>query len=321
MNFRWLLAASIAVALSFPIAASGQGQVTKIRASTIPSTDNGAFESARAKGFFAQQGLEVDTTPVAGGAFGIPALMAGQIQIASSNIVSIILAASQGLDIVIVGAGDATGANAPDLAGLVAKKGATIRSGKDLENKRIAVNARNNILWLYAREWVAKTGGDPDKVTFVEVPFPQIIDAVRNDRVDAAMLVEPFLSSSIKANILDAVAWPYHAVRSGIPVAQFVTTREYAQKNPQIIESFIRGHNLGVDWVAANKQSDEFFKIVSGYTKVSPESLRGTTIPVFVKTIDPAQLDFTIGLMKKHRLIKEARPGRELLHPKLLPAQ
>lgn len=299
--------------------ADAQQSPVTIRASTIPSTDNGAFESARAKGFFAQQGLTVDTTPVAGGAVGIPALLAGHIQIASSNIVSIILAASQGLDVLIVGGGDTTSGAPPDPAGLVVPaNGAPVKTGKDLENKRVAVNARNNILWLYAREWVAKTGGDPSKVNFIEVPFPQMVDAVKNGRVDAAMLVEPFLSGAVKSGTVSVVAWPFNAASPQIPIAEFVTTKSYAKANPKIIDSFVRGLNQGVDWATANKTSDEFFKIVAGYTGVSPDALRGTTIPVFVKQLDPAKVDFTAGLMKKNGLLKDVVDGKSLLYPAIM---
>ena len=115
-----------------------RAEPVEIRASTIPVIDFGAFERERARGFFNEEGLKIDTAPTVGGAAGIPALVAGQIQIAASNIVSIILAAANGLDVQIVGAGDTTGDAAPDLAGLVAAAGNTLRTGKDLEGRKVA---------------------------------------------------------------------------------------------------------------------------------------------------------------------------------------
>lgn len=301
-----------AVGLATPVSAADPVQ---IRASTIPSTDNGAFESARAKGFFKEEGIEIDTTPLSGGAAGIPALVAGQIQIASSNIVSIVLAAAHGLDVVIVGAGDTTADAPPDLAGLVTAKGNALHTGKDLEGKKIAVNARNNIIWLYAREWVAQSGGDPEKVEFVEVPFPQMMDAVRTGRVDAAMMVEPFLSGGVNDGLVDVVSWPYSEVHKNSLVAEFVTTKAYAAEHPDIVQAFVNGHNKGVDWANANKDSDEFFGIVSGYTKVDPAKLKTSAIPVFIKTIDPAQVEYIVSLMKKHHLIDGDIDTDALIHP------
>jgi NitT/TauT family transport system substrate-binding protein len=287
----------------------------EIKASTIPVIDFGAFEAARAKGFFDEQGLKIDTTPTVGGAVGIPALVAGQIQLAASNIVSVILAAANGLDVQIVGAGDTTGDAAPDLAGLVAAPARTIRTGKDLEGKKIAVNARNNILWLYCREWVARTGGNPDAVQFLEVPFPQMLDAIAAGRVDAAMLVEPFVSSGLSDKKVSVVSWPYNAVEKRILVAEIVTTKTYAKAHPEVVERFVKGLNKGVEWANANARKDEFYAVLSGYTKVPQDKLRAAAMPVFVKTIDPKQVAFVAGLMKKHRLLDKDIDAEALIHP------
>lgn len=312
--------ASLASALSVVLLGTvlyvpAKADPVEIRASSIPVIDFGAFEAARAKGFFTEVGLKIDTTPTVGGAAGIPALVAGQTQLAASNIVSIILAAANGLDVQIVGAGDTTGDSAPDLAGLVAAPGSALRTGKDFAGKKIAVNARNNILWLYCREWVARAGGDPDAVQFLEVPFPQMLDAVRAGRVDAAMLVEPFISSGLSDARVSVVSWPYNEVQKRILVAEFVTTKAYAKAHPDTIEKFVKGLNKGVEWVNANARTDEFYDVLSGYTKVPTDKLRNSAMPVFIKTIDPKQVAFVVGLMRKHGLLSKDIDVEALIHP------
>jgi NitT/TauT family transport system substrate-binding protein len=289
-----------------------------LRVSTIPTVDTAAFEVALAKGFFEAEGLKIDTTPTVGGAAGIPAVVAGQLQAASSNIVTVILAASQGLKPMIVAAGDSTGDNPPDLAGLVAKKGSAFKTGKDLEGKSVAVNTRNNIVWLYARAWAEKTGGDPSKINFVEVPFPQMVDAVQNGRVDAAMLVEPFLSAAVKGSIIDVVGWPYNEVQKRLPVAEFVMTKGYADANPTIVQKFTRGYDKGVDWTNANQKTDEFTGIVSAYTKVPSDRLKDLGMPVFIKKIDVKAVEQVAELMKKHGLLKTDVDVKDIIHPSII---
>jgi NitT/TauT family transport system substrate-binding protein len=299
-----LLWAATTVAVMSNAIAPLTAEEIKIRLSTIPSFDNAAFELARAKGFFQEQGLALDATPTAGGSTGIPALVAGQLEFASSNIVTILIAAARGLNPVIVAAGDTTGDAPPDLAGLVAKKGASFKTGKDLEGKTIALNARNNILWLYAREWVEKTGGDPAKVMFIEVPFPQMVDAVQNGRVDAAMLVEPFLSAAVKGGIIQSVGWPYSDVQKRIPVAEFVTTKAYADANPDIIARFTKAYDKGVDWTNRNSDTVEFRKIVSAYTHVPEDRIADAAKPVFVTKMNISGVEQLAALMKKHGLLQ-----------------
>jgi NitT/TauT family transport system substrate-binding protein len=308
-RFFRLLAATVALA-ALPLA---HAQTTKLRVSTIPIIDVAPLQVAITKGFFAAEGLEVDTTPTQGGAAGIPALAAGQVQIAFSNIISIVLAAKQGLPFELIAAGSTTGDTTPDLAALVAKKGATFRTGKDFEGKRIAVNTRNNIIWLYARAWVKATGGDPDKVTYLEVPFPQMIDAVKGDRVDAAFVVEPFLTSGLESDMA-LVAWPYNTVQRRLPVAQYAANKAFIQQNPQVIEKFVRAYNKGVDWANQNRGSDELAQIISSYSRMPAALVKKLPIPEFTKTVDPAAIDTVVEEMRRHGMLEGAFDSKALLY-------
>ena len=306
--------ASLAAGILLVTLASAHAQPTKLRVSTIPIIDTAPLQVGMAKGFFAAEGLEIDTTPTAGGAAGLPALAAGQVQITFSNIISVILGARQGLGFEVIAAGSGTGDNLPDLAALVAKKGHAFKTGKDLEGKRVAVNTRNNIIWLYARAWVQATGGNPDAVTYLEVPFPQMIDAVKGDRVDAAFVVEPFMSAGVKADAVSVVGWPYNAVQKRIPVGQYAATKEFIQKNPQVIEKFVRAYNKAVDWANQNAGSEEWLKIVSAYTRLAPEQLKGLNLPPYDKTVDPAGIDLVVDQMRKHKMIEGPFDSKALLY-------
>src|SRR5258708_7263948 len=186
--------------------------LTKIRVGTIPIVDSAPLMIGIAKGFFRDEGLEVDTTPAPGGAALLPSLAAGQFNFAFANTTSALLAIGEGLEFKFVTAGCSTGSKGPDLAGLMARIDGGINSGKDLVGKRLAVNNRNNIMWIRAASSVHGTGGDAGRVTFVEIPFPQLVDALVNNQVDAAMVNEPFLTVGLqnhKVNV-KVVSWPMY---------------------------------------------------------------------------------------------------------------
>ncbi|MBM3367903.1 MAG: hypothetical protein FJY43_06435 [Betaproteobacteria bacterium] len=310
---RLVRAVGLAAALALG-AVAAHAQPTKLRVSTIPIIDTAPLQVAIAKGFFAAEGLEIDTTPTAGGAAGLPALAAGQVQITFSNVISVVLGARQGLGFELIAAGSGTGDKLPDLAAIVAKKGHTFKTGKDLEGKRLAVNTRNNIIWLFARAWVQATGGNPDAVTYLEVPFPQMIDAVKGDRVDAAFVVEPFMSAGVNADAVSVVGWPYNTVQKRVPVAQYAAMKDFIQKNPQVIERFVRAYNKGVDWANQNVGSEEWLKIVAAYTRLAPEQFKGLNLPPFEKTVDPAGIDQVVDQMRKHKLLEGAFDSKALLY-------
>src|SRR4029079_4623838 len=104
-------------------AAQSPSTPVKMLVSPIPIIDTAPLQVAIAKGFFTAEGIEVDTTPSAGGASGLPALAAGQVQIAFSNIISIVLGAKQGLGFEVIAAGSNTAGTPPDLAAMVVKTG------------------------------------------------------------------------------------------------------------------------------------------------------------------------------------------------------
>lgn len=307
---RWLAAALALAALP----ALAQQAPVKLRVSTIPIIDTAPLQVGIAKGFFAAEGLEIDTTPTAGGAAGLPALAAGQVQIAFSNIISVVLGAKQGLGFEVIAAGSGTGDKLPDLAALIAKKGSTFKTGKDLEGKRVAVNTRNNIIWLYARAWVQATGGNPDAVTYLEVPFPQMVDAVKGDRVDAAFVVEPFLGAGLKSDAVQVVAWPYNVVQKRIPVAQYAASKTFIDQNPQVIERFVRAYHKAVDWTNQNVGSEEWAKIVSAYTKLPPEALKDLVPPPYEKSVNLAAAEQVVELMRKHKLIEGPFDLKAIMH-------
>jgi NitT/TauT family transport system substrate-binding protein len=296
--------------------AGAQAQpLVKVRVSTIPIIDTAPLAAAIAQGYFKEQGLEVDTTPTVGGATGLPAVAAGHIQIGYSNIVSIVLGAHQGLGFQIIAAGSASGDSPPNTAGLFARKGSGFKTGKDLEGKRVAVNTRNSINWLVVREWVQLTGGNPERLTFLEVPFPNMTDAVRGNQIDAGFTVEPFLSAGVSAGTTEIVGWPDDRIMKRVPISQFAATRSFIQANPALIERWVRGYNKGIDWVNRNKGSEEWLKLIAAHTRLSPDQIRNIAIPVWDKTVDPAAVETMVRVMRKHALLESGSVDiKGLLH-------
>ena len=121
-------------------------------------------------------------------------------QLATSNIVTLILAANQGIGFQIVTGGAGVGTGVPnEMCALMARKGSGLGSGASFAGRRVAVNTRNNINWLALRMFVDGRGGHSDRVNILEIPFPQMADALLNDRVDAATINEPYATAAMEA--------------------------------------------------------------------------------------------------------------------------
>jgi NitT/TauT family transport system substrate-binding protein len=299
------VAAACGLAASFAASASStvMAQTTKLRVSIIPIVDVAPLYAAVEQGYFKEVGLAIDTTPVTGGAAGIPGAVAGAYDIVYTNIVSALLARNQGLDIRVIASGSPSGTVPPDTAGLIKRQGEPIASGRDLEGRTVAVNQRNNINWLFAAAWVKATGGDPTKVNYREVPFPQMVDAVKIKQVDAAHAVDPFLSSAIRDPALEVLGWPFSSVAPGIRAAQWVVTGEAVEKQRDALQKFVRAMRKGADWLNANNGKEPFYNLVAGYTRLDPARVRAMNIREISTEIDLPAMRRLAALMREHALI------------------
>jgi NitT/TauT family transport system substrate-binding protein len=296
-----------------------QAQEKKVlKVSIIPIADVAPLYAAVKQGFFKAQGLEIDTAPTAGGAVGIPGLLAGAYDIVFTNVVSTVQARAQGLPIKIIAPASAVGDGSQSEGGaaILVRKGEGLKTGADLVGKSLAVNTQKNIIWLYARAWIEKAGGDPGKVTYQEVPFPQMIDALRTKRVDAVFAVDPFYTIALRDPAFESIGSPYLSVQPNLAVAQYVVTEEFIAKNPETIKRFNAALQQGIEWVSKHLNSKEAQELLSSYTKINPELLAKMAPMVDPpRRVDAASIGKTIALMKSHGLLTSEVGVDALLAP------
>src|SRR5262249_14188971 len=192
IDVRGLSFAVAVVVLVTPSAALAQ---EKIKLGLLPFSESLAAVIADKQGFFKAEGLEVESAKFDSGALAVPVLQSGRMDIVLSSTVSTFQAIEQGLDAMVLAPAAVVRAAPPyTTTALIVKKGA-IRSVKELEGKRIAVNVINSTAWLHAVVLLDKHGVDRSKVRFTEVPFPQMNDPLLNGQLDAVVQVEPFRSA------------------------------------------------------------------------------------------------------------------------------
>lgn len=285
-----------------PATANAQTELTKVRIGLLPIDDVAPVHVGIKKGFFAAEGLQVEVVPSTGGAVGIPALVSGALDITYGNTVSTILAAQQGLDMRFI---SMTLRGAPDLSGLIVRKSDGIKTGADLAGKTVAVNARNGVVWLYTRAWIAQSGGDPSKVNFREIPFPQMPDALAQKQVDAVFVVDPFRSALNRNPEYEQIALPYKAVQPTLQVGTYIVSASYLAKNKAVVDKFLKALQRSNDWYDANLRSPERIEISAGYTGAKPELIRSLADRPSLRGINESDLEKTMQQMKQQGLLKK----------------
>jgi NitT/TauT family transport system substrate-binding protein len=187
-------------------AAPGEsGEFTTLSVATIGLTSDGSLLTGIEQGFFAEEGLEIETSIVANPPAGLAAAQSGQVDIAYSPSIPLLNALSQGVPLRIVGAADgypedALESDDPaafDDTGLFAAVDSGITSVGDLAGKTIAVPARNAQLEVVIAGELAEAGVDPRAgVNWVVLDFTSAVEALKSGNVDAAGLVSPFTTEA-----------------------------------------------------------------------------------------------------------------------------
>ncbi len=281
---------------------AGAQTLQRLRVGTIPIIDVAPLMVARQQGFFAQEGLQIETTATGGGAVGIPAMIGGALDITFGNVVSTMLAASQNLDVRVVAPATQL-TDGPTVPVLVGRRGDAFHSAADFVGKTIGVNTRNGVNWLYARAWVKARGGDPDAVTYREVPFPQLADAIKRRQIDAGVVGEPFKSAFLKDPALAAVGSPFVEVQPGLDVGQYVTTAAFAAQQPETIARFVRGLRKGIAWYNANLASPELAALIADYTRLPLATVKDLQLSPLPAAVSLVQIQRTVELMQANGML------------------
>jgi NitT/TauT family transport system substrate-binding protein len=297
-----LLGASATLAaLSVP--APVRADPVLLHVSTVAIFDVAKYYAADAQGYFGAENLAVTTEPVQSGAAGVPALMNGQFDVLYNNVASTISAMNSGFDLRVVMGGSPNGSKPPGQSALMKRKGDPIRSGKDLEGKTVGVNGVRGINWVLTRSWVKLTGGDPDKVSFLELPNSVLIDSIKAKRIDAAYVVDPFMTVGRTDPDIEGFGWPQSSVYRGGVNGLWVVTKASTDQRPDVIRAFVRALIRGGNWVNANLGNDSYFKLVAGFTKIDPAIAAKMVLEPASTSISAAQIQPMVKLMRDNGLI------------------
>ncbi|MDD4160162.1 MAG: NrtA/SsuA/CpmA family ABC transporter substrate-binding protein [Synergistaceae bacterium] len=171
------------------------------------------------------------------------ALAAGEIGIASClGSTSAILAASEGLDIKIMG----IYSRAPK-AFMIVVKNPAIKSVRDLKGKKVA-GPKGTILHQLLASALDKEGMSVKDLEFVQMDLSSGANALATGSVDAALLAGPAAYKALTSGsrmlkngegLIDAT----------IVIA---TTEKFAKKNPKAVSKFMEGHRKTLEWIKKN---------------------------------------------------------------------
>jgi NitT/TauT family transport system substrate-binding protein len=307
---KFVVNAALAAAGLPLLDAAGQAQ-TKGKLGYMKIVDTAPMFVAMERGFFKAAGLELETVPMAGGAVIVQGVTSGDLQIGWTNVISLYQAHVAGFDFKLIAGGATNVKGANDTHALLVPKDSPVKAARDLEGKTVAVNTLNNIVHLMAMAWLDKNGASSARVKFVEVPFPQMEAALVAAKVDAASVHEPFASAAMAKGAARLLAHPWSDVINRFLIASWFASDKWLQKNKQTAQAFVKALNRGVD--ALNAEPQKTREVITKWTGLPPQIAAKVTLPVYDKVLSEKDLQPTVDLSQKYKLIPRPIKARDLI--------
>lgn len=296
-----LLAFTLAASPLYAQSKNVRFSVSSISISEIP------FKIAQVKGFYREEGLNVEVILIRGNV-GFQALLGGSVDYTSAS-GSTIAAAVRGIPVKLVFI-----CAAKPQFDMIARP--EIRSVQDLKGKLVGISSRGGSIDLLTQIILQKNGLAPNKdaTAIVVGGQEETVLALRAGRIAAALLTPP------RPLILQREG--YHRIAySGDYMATYPTggigaTDEKIKSNPSEVQAFVRASLKGLQFARQNRA--EATKIIGDYLGVKDAALNEQIFELYLNRLsaggsaDEAWMKGAIEFTQKSLggEVKEVRPSQ-----------
>jgi NitT/TauT family transport system substrate-binding protein len=300
---------------ALPAMPAAQAQsLTAVRAGAIGDDQATPFLYAASGGIFKRYGIDGQLTRTSSGSATAAAVAGGSFDVGQSSIMSICTAHLRGLDLILLAPGGVYDSNHPTNA-IVVRADSPIKVAADLNNRTISVSSLNDFFTLSIRTWVDAHGGDSASLKMTEVPMGGALAAVATGRIDAAILVFPFLRPALEAGKVRKLGDPGSAVAPRYLQSAWFTTREYADKNPNLMLQFMLAMRESAAYV--NAHNAETVPLVAAYTGLAPEVVASGRVQHGVR-LEIATIQPLIDDGARYKIIPARFDAHDVIYPPAL---
>ncbi|HEY7675584.1 MAG TPA: ABC transporter substrate-binding protein [Candidatus Methylomirabilis sp.] len=274
---RWVLSLAAASLWLSPPAARAQEEVVKL--GDLLALGNVGVYAAVEKGYFKEQGIRNEITTFASSAKALPALTAGELEVAVGGAsAGLFNAVAQGAGFRIVADKGQTGPGRGYVYLTVRKdlvEEGQVRTVRDLKGRKVAIFAKGSIqdyLMGKMAEEVGLTLRDFD-VTYMAAP--QQLAAYQAKAIDAAQVNEPWGANFVAQNVAVRFRTPEQvrglgAVQIGVIIYSGRFIRERRPTAQRWMTAYLKGCRF---YVERGIHDPEVLAILEKYTKVPAKTI------------------------------------------------
>lgn len=283
--------------LLFLTAGCGDGskqELGTLKIGLMPDTDSVPFIIAQEKGYFAEEGLNVELHSFKSAMDRDSALQSGNLDGAVSDLLAVAFAKDGGFDVKVTSMTDGS-------YKLVAAPGTEKLSVKELAGKEVAVS-RNTIIEYVTDHILESNSMSGDDIAKVVIPqIPTRLELLQSGKLAAATLPEPMASVAVYNGCRFITGSDELGINPGVILFTEKSTKEKRAE----IQAMYRAYNKAVAYLNSTDRAEYIDLVVekSGFPPAAKEAL---VLPVYHTAVLPKENDVTdcIAWLKGKELIK-----------------
>ena len=285
---------AVVAALGLTLCASTAGAIEKVKVATARTISDAGLYMAAFQGWFRDEGIDLDLIGFDSSTRMIAPLGVGDLDVGGGTVsAGFYNAVSRGIKIRIVAD---KGSIKPgySFAALMVRKdhveSGRYRNYSDLKGMKVAVIGHGTSNSSALNEALKRGGRTFEDAETVELAFPQMIAALRNKAIDAAMMTEPSITGAIDSGVAVKVA-DYNDFYPNQQTSVLIYSEKFIRERRETAQRFMRAYVRGLRYYhAALKDGhiagDNADKVIDILTKNT-----GITDPAVYRKLAPSGVD------------------------------
>lgn len=292
---------------SGPSGGSADGPAS-LKVAAAPAVLSAALLVGVDQGIFTRHGLDVQADIGGLGPTVYPRILSGQVQLGVNTWGTLVSARDQKLPLTGIAPVDRGGRTLrDDYQAIVARPGGPT-SLRALEGKVVGVPTLGSLTDSQVRTALAAEGVDVNRVQFIALPFPDVPAALSSSRVDAAAVIEPYLSV-----VAGSGAEPLAPLSRGQVMGAVVAAQSWVRDNPELVRRFQTAWAETLQY--SQDHPDAVRKVlVSGFT-MKPGVAAKIRLPLWEQSISPDDVQQVVDMMVDTGAVKTRLAGADLITP------
>jgi NitT/TauT family transport system substrate-binding protein len=172
----------------------------------------------------------------------------------------------------------------------------------DFIGKKVGAPGLGAFLHVLFRNWLLDNGGDPKKVTFVEVGLPQMADVLKSKNVEAVLAGDLVMRRIQQAGIGRQVTFFTENLSGDLPIIVYSATRKWVEENRAAAKAFCEAIAEGA--VITNKDVAAVRASTANFTKMPADVIATLNLGRWQAEVTEAGIGGWIDIMKKQDMLR-----------------